>query len=125
MDEDHAYIVMEYVGGGTLHRFARADNLLNLGDVIEVVYKCSRALDFASQQGVIHRDIKPANILIKNDTDIKISDFGAAASTLTTTRTRGGRHRHAGLHVAGAAPEPEADRPDRHLRAGRRDVPAA
>jgi serine/threonine protein kinase len=86
VDEDHAYIVMEYVGGGTLHRFARADNLLNLGDVIEVVYKCSRALDFASQQGVIHRDIKPANILIKNDTDIKISDFGAAAM-LTTTRT--------------------------------------
>jgi serine/threonine protein kinase len=86
VDEDRAYIVMEFVGGGTLHRFARADNLLNLGDVIEVVYKCSRALDFASQQGVIHRDIKPANILIKNDTDIKISDFGAAAM-LTTSRT--------------------------------------
>ena len=86
VDEDHAYIVMEFVGGGTLHRFTRSDNLFNLGDVIEVVYKCSRALDFASVQGVIHRDIKPANILIKNDTDIKISDFGAAAM-LTTTRT--------------------------------------
>jgi serine/threonine protein kinase len=86
VDEDYAYIVMEYVGGGTLQRFTRADNLLSLGDVIEIVYKCSRALDFASQQGVIHRDIKPANILIKNDTDIKISDFGAAAM-LTTTRT--------------------------------------
>jgi len=85
-DAEHAYIVMEYVGGGTLQRFTRADNLLGLGDVIEIVYKCSRALDFASQLGVIHRDIKPANILIKGDTDIKISDFGAAAM-LTTTRT--------------------------------------
>jgi eukaryotic-like serine/threonine-protein kinase len=87
-DEDHAYIVMEYVDGGTLQRFTRADNLLALGDVIEVVFKCSRALDFASQHGVIHRDIKPANILIKGEgeTDIKISDFGAAAM-LTTTRT--------------------------------------
>jgi hypothetical protein len=79
---------MEYVGGGTLQRFTRADNLLGLGDVIEIIYKCTRALDFASQLGVIHRDIKPANILIKDntDTDIKISDFGAAA-VLMTTRT--------------------------------------
>ncbi len=85
-DEDNAYIVMEYVGGGTLHRFARADNLLALGDVIEVVFKCSRALDFASQLGVIHRDIKPANILVKGGTDIKITDFGSAAM-LQTSRT--------------------------------------
>ena len=86
VDDNYAYIVMEFVGGGTLQRFTRPDNLLNLGNVIEIAYKCSRALDFASQQGVIHRDIKPANILVKNDTDIKISDFGAAAM-LTTTRT--------------------------------------
>ncbi|HKA41686.1 MAG TPA: serine/threonine-protein kinase [Burkholderiales bacterium] len=83
-DEDNTYIVMEYVAGGTLQRFTRAENLLGLGDVIEIIYKCSRALDFASQLGVIHRDIKPANILIKGDTDIKISDFGAAAMLMTT-----------------------------------------
>jgi serine/threonine protein kinase len=82
-DEDNAYIVMEYVSGGTLQRFARPDNLLELGDVIEIVYKCARALDFASQIGVIHRDIKPANILITDDNDIKITDFGSAAMLLT------------------------------------------
>jgi serine/threonine protein kinase len=84
VNDDHAYIVMEYVDGGTLQRFTRVDNLLGLGDVIEIIYKCTRALDFASQLGVIHRDIKPANILIKGDTDIKISDFGAAAMLMTT-----------------------------------------
>ena len=83
-DEDDAYIVMEYVPGGTLQRFTRADNLLALGDVIEVVYKCARALDFASQTGVIHRDIKPANILVMDNTDIKITDFGSAALQMTT-----------------------------------------
>jgi serine/threonine protein kinase len=82
-DEDDAYLVMEYVEGGTLQRFTRGDNLLALGDVIEIVYKCARALDFASQLGVIHRDIKPANILVKETNDIKITDFGSAAMLLT------------------------------------------
>ncbi len=82
-DEDNAYIVMEYVPGGTLQRFTRGDNLLALGDVIEVVYKCARALDFASQLGVIHRDIKPANIMVKDNTDIKVTDFGSAALLMT------------------------------------------
>lgn len=85
-DEDNAYIVMEYVGAGTLQRFTRPDNLLEVGDVIEIVYKCARALDFASQLGIIHRDIKPANILVKDDNDIKITDFGSAA-ILQTERT--------------------------------------
>jgi len=85
-DEDNAYIVMEYIAGGTLQRFTRADNLLELGDVIEIVYKCARALDFASHLGVIHRDIKPANILVKDDNDIKVTDFGSAA-LLHTERT--------------------------------------
>jgi eukaryotic-like serine/threonine-protein kinase len=85
-DEDNAYLVMEYVPGGTLQRFTRSDNLLELGDVIEIIYKCARALDFASQLGVIHRDIKPANILVKDDNDIKVTDFGAAA-LLQTERT--------------------------------------
>jgi serine/threonine protein kinase len=85
-DEESAYIVMEYVDGGTLQRFTRPDNLLELGDVIEIVYKCARALDFASQIGVIHRDIKPANILITAANDIKITDFGSAA-LLRTERT--------------------------------------
>ncbi len=85
-DADDAYIVMEYVSGGTLQRFTQADNLLELGDVIEIAYKCTRALDFASHLGVIHRDIKPANILVKDDNDIKITDFGSAA-LLKTERT--------------------------------------
>ena len=82
-DGDNAYIVMEYVPGGTLQRFTRPDNLLALGDVIEIIYKCARALDFASQMGVIHRDIKPANIMVKDNNDIKITDFGSAALTMT------------------------------------------
>jgi serine/threonine protein kinase len=78
-NEEESYLVMEYVEGGTLQPFTQPDNLLALGDVIEIAFKCARALDFASQLGVIHRDIKPANILVRENNDIKVSDFGSAA----------------------------------------------
>jgi len=76
--EDMSYIVMEYVPGGTLERHCGVQNLLPLDAAVEIVFKCSRALDFAHRLGVTHRDIKPANILLLGDTDIKITDFGAA-----------------------------------------------
>src|SRR3954466_209461 len=77
-EEGLHYIVMEYVDGGTLEKFCRADALLPVERVIEMAFKCTRALDFAHRQGVTHRDIKPANILHTGETQVKISDFGAA-----------------------------------------------
>jgi len=77
-EEEASYIVMEYVDGTTLEKYARVDHLLPLSRVLEIIYKCARALDYAAREGVIHRDIKPANILLAGETDIKISDFGAA-----------------------------------------------
>ena len=72
------YIVMEYVDGGTLEQFCRSDSLLPIDRVVEIAFKCSRALEFAQRMGVTHRDIKPANILHTGQTDVKITDFGAA-----------------------------------------------
>ena len=78
MEGEQNYMVMEYVEGETLERYAEVDHLLSLGRIAEIIYKCCKALEYAQYQGVIHRDIKPANILIRGDSDIKISDFGAA-----------------------------------------------
>lgn len=77
-DDQASYIVMEYVDGTTLEPYSRVENLLTLSRILEIIYKCARALDYAAREGVIHRDIKPANILLSGETDIKISDFGAA-----------------------------------------------
>jgi eukaryotic-like serine/threonine-protein kinase len=77
-DENLSYIVMEFVDGKTLEHYCDVANLLPVSKVVEVIFKCSLALGFAQRHGVIHCDIKPANILIKEDTDIKLSDFGAA-----------------------------------------------
>jgi serine/threonine protein kinase len=72
------YIVMEYVAGGTLEKFCRADALLPPAETVEIAFKCARALEHAHKLGITHRDIKPANILHAGGTQVKVSDFGAA-----------------------------------------------
>jgi serine/threonine protein kinase len=80
VDENDAYVAMEYVPGGTLEPLAHPDGLAPFERVMEIIFKCTRALEYAYKQGVTHRDIKPANILltIAGGSDIRISDFGAA-----------------------------------------------
>ena len=77
-DGELNYMVMEYVEGESLEKLSEVDHLLPLSIASELIYKCSKALEYAQFQGVIHRDIKPANIMICGDHDIKISDFGSA-----------------------------------------------
>ncbi len=84
-DDEASYIVMEYVDGSTLEQYSRPEHLLPINKVIEIVFKCTKALDYAAKQGVIHRDIKPANIMLSGENDIKITDFGAAQTSATET----------------------------------------
>jgi eukaryotic-like serine/threonine-protein kinase len=77
-EEKLHYLVMEYVDGGTLEKYCSAEGLLPVERTVEIVFKCTRALEFAHKLGVTHRDIKPANILHTGETDVKISDFGTA-----------------------------------------------
>ncbi len=84
-DEDGSYLVMEYVAGGTLERHTQPANLMPINNIVEVAFKCCKALDYAHRHGIIHRDIKPANILLSGETDIKVSDFGAALSVSAET----------------------------------------
>src|SRR4029078_6922789 len=77
--EDSGYIVMEFVPGGTMDRFCAPENLLPLEQVVDIVFKCTRALAYGHMHGVAHRDIKPGNILYAAaPTDVRISDFGLA-----------------------------------------------
>jgi len=79
--EQHAryYIVTEFVHGArTLAAYCKPDNLLQVDDVVKLIYKCARALHYAHGRGVIHRDIKPSNIMLTVDNDVRIIDFGIA-----------------------------------------------
>jgi eukaryotic-like serine/threonine-protein kinase len=78
VDGDMDYIVMELITGTALDVYATPDKLLPIPTVMQMMFKCCTALDFACQHGVIHRDIKPANIMYDEGGKIKITDFGAA-----------------------------------------------
>ena len=78
IQDDHAYVVMEYVDGPTLEQYCDVGNLLAMHRIMGIIFKCCMALDYAYRNGVIHRDIKPANILLASNDEPKILDFGLA-----------------------------------------------
>ena len=75
----HYYIVTEHVHGArTLSAYCKPDNLLPIDDVVEIMYKCAKALHYAHSRGVIHRDIKPSNLMLTQANDVRVIDFGIA-----------------------------------------------
>ncbi len=73
------YICMEYIQGIPLNQWASENqNTDFLKNLLEIIKQTAKALDYAHSQGVIHRDIKPANILITENLQVKILDFGLA-----------------------------------------------
>src|SRR5574343_585886 len=78
VENDFAYLAMEYVKGFSLEDHTRIDRLLPMHRVIGIIFKCCMALDAAYRQGIIHRDIKPANIMVTDGDEAKIADFGLA-----------------------------------------------
>ena len=82
-DGDDHYVVMECVDGGTMEKHCVRGTLLDHEAVVDVIFKCGKALEYMNVLGLIHRDIKPANILVTTTDDIRLSDLGA---TLISTR---------------------------------------
>lgn len=79
IEGDNAYLVMEYVPGETLERYASTSGpQMQTFRAAELMYRCANALDYAHKMGVLHRDIKPANILLSPDGTVKLADFSIA-----------------------------------------------
>jgi len=89
--EERPFIVMEYMGGGTLEGRIRADGAQPPGRAIEWLDQAARALDHAHGEGIVHRDVKPANLLLDREGNVHVADFGIASATgldsLTMTGT--------------------------------------
>ena len=81
------YIVLEYAGGGGLDGWVGAQGApLPVGQAVEWGRQLAQALAYLHHLGIIHRDVKPANILVTDDLELKLGDFGAA--TMTPRRRR-------------------------------------
>ena len=76
-DDQQQYAVMEYAKGVTLDEYME-QNSLSRSDITGFAIGIAKGLQAAHQKGIVHRDIKPANILITEDAQVKILDFGLA-----------------------------------------------
>ncbi len=74
------YLVVEFIKGQTLRAVLEehARNPLPVGEAIRITLQICDALAYCHEQGIFHRDIKPENIMVQEDGNIKIIDFGIA-----------------------------------------------
>ncbi len=86
----HHYIVMEYVAGGTLRDLMRRCGPLPQPVALRIAAEVADALAHAHGRGVVHRDIKPENLLLAEDGQIKVADFGIARTVDAAALTRTG-----------------------------------
>lgn len=77
-DDEGAYLVLHYLGGGSLRDRLIDRRALPIGDVLCIMDKLMDALAYAHDQGVIHRDLKPENVLFDEAGTVFLADFGIA-----------------------------------------------
>jgi serine/threonine-protein kinase len=89
IDGQHPFLVMELVEGGTLRELLRERGPMPPHAVAAVLGPVLGGLAVAHRAGLVHRDIKPENVLISDDGDVKIADFGlvraVAEAKITST----------------------------------------
>ncbi|EPD30380.1 Stk1 family PASTA domain-containing Ser/Thr kinase [Gleimia europaea] len=78
--EGSGYLVMELVHGSNLRTLLNEEGALTLDRCLAVTETVLQALSAAHRGGVIHRDIKPENVLVPNDGNLKVADFGLAGA---------------------------------------------
>lgn len=89
LDGRHPFLVMELIEGGTLRELLAERGPMPPHAVVAVLRPVLGGLAAAHRAGLVHRDVKPENVLISDDGDVKIADFGlvraVAAARITST----------------------------------------
>lgn len=87
--EGTSYIAMEYLEGRTLDKIIK-DQTLGYEECLRIALQLCSALEIVHQGGLIHRDLKPANILLEDDGNLKLLDFGIARAADESSITQHG-----------------------------------
>jgi serine/threonine-protein kinase len=85
IEGDIYYIVMEYVKGETLKEYISKKGRLSEKETLKISRQVAEALRHAHSNNIIHRDIKPHNIMITEDGIVKVTDFGIARASTSST----------------------------------------
>ena len=87
-DNGMYYIVMEYIQGKTLKQLIKKRGSLTLSECIDIMLQLTDGVNVAHASYIIHRDLKPQNIMIQDNGEIKITDFGIAMALNNTQLTQ-------------------------------------
>ena len=90
------FYVMPHIEGESLRERIDREKQLGVDDAVAITQKVANALDYAHEHGVVHRDIKPGNILLSEQGEPLIADFGIA---LAVAQAGGGRITETGLSL--------------------------
>jgi serine/threonine-protein kinase len=86
-----SYFAMEYVAGETLEQALTRRGALPWREVVDLGIQICDALHYAHEHGVVHRDLKPSNLMVSEQGQIKLTDFGIAKDLDATALTAPGR----------------------------------
>jgi eukaryotic-like serine/threonine-protein kinase len=116
-DGNTHYIVMEYVDGEDLKRLIRAQAPFSIERSLSIAIKICAGVGYAHRAGLVHADVKPQNVLVTENDNVKVTDFGIAqalSSTQPNERDRqkvvwGSPHYFAPEQAQGETPTPASD----------------
>lgn len=89
--DNHYYLVMEFVEGESVHQMLQKRGCIEEKDALRIIHQVAEALQEAHRMNIIHRDIKPSNILINDDGEAKLADFGLAREESDSSITQTGQ----------------------------------
>lgn len=87
-DNGSHYIVMEYIEGKTVKQLLKKRGNLTVSEAVDIMLQLTDGIAHAHDSYIIHRDLKPQNIMIQEDGQIKITDFGIAMALNSTQLTQ-------------------------------------
>lgn len=113
-DDERAYMVMEFVDGGSLADRVATHGPVGPGEAARIGVALLDALRTAHAAGILHRDVKPSNVLVADDGRVVLTDFGVAQVAGATTLTESGSFLGSPEYTApermsGAGTGPESD----------------